>query len=201
VIISFLASHGGSSAKAIIAAINNSQLNATVGIVITNNRDSAISAWCLENDVLVRHISSKTHRGEDNADEAISTVLQNAGSQLIVCSGYMKLIGPHTLDAFPEKVVNIHPALLPKHGGKGMFGDHVHRAVLASGDTISGATVHFVTAGVDEGPIILQQEVAVTTSDTVATLRTKIQTIESPLYIAAVKKIINLWSTKAHGNL
>ena len=200
-IISFLASHGGSSAKAIIAAINNSQLNATVGIVITNNRDSAISAWCLENDVLVRHISSKTHRGEDNADEAISTVLQNAGSQLIVCSGYMKLIGPHTLDAFPEKVVNIHPALLPKHGGKGMFGDHVHRAVLASGDTISGATVHFVTAGVDEGPIILQQEVAVTTSDTVATLRTKIQTIESPLYIAAVKKIINLWSTKAHGNL
>jgi phosphoribosylglycinamide formyltransferase-1 len=201
VIISFLASHGGSSAKAIIAAINNSQLNATVGIVITNNRDSAISAWCLENDVLVRHISSKTHRGEDNADEAISTVLQNAGSQLIVCSGYMKLIGPHTLDAFPEKVVNIHPALLPKHGGKGMFGDHVHRAVLASGDTISGATVHFVTAGVDEGPIILQQEVAVTTSDTVETLRTKIQTIESPLYIAAVKKIINLWSTKAHGNL
>ena len=200
-IISFLASHGGSSAKAIIAAINNSQLNATVGIVITNNRDSAISAWCLENDVLVRHISSKTHRGEDNADEAISTVLQNAGSQLIVCSGYMKLIGPHTLDAFPEKVVNIHPALLPKHGGKGMFGDHVHRAVLASGDTISGATVHFVTAGVDEGPIILQQEVAVTTSDTVETLRTKIQTIESPLYIAAVKKIINLWSTKAHGNL
>ncbi len=200
-IISFLASHGGSSAKAIIAAINNSQLNATVGIVITNNRDSAISAWCLDNNVLVRHISSKTHRGEDNADEAISTVLQNAGSQLIVCSGYMKLIGPHTLDAFPEKVVNIHPALLPKHGGKGMFGDHVHRAVLASGDTISGATVHFVTAGVDEGPIILQQEVAVTTSDTVETLRTKIQTIECPLYIAAVKKIINLWSTKAHGNL
>ena len=200
-IISFLASHGGSSAKAIIAAINNGPLNATVGIVITNNRDSAISAWCLDNNVLVRHISSKTHRGEENADEAISTVLQNAGSQLIVCSGYMKLIGPHTLDAFPEKVVNIHPALLPKHGGKGMFGDHVHRAVLASGDTISGATVHFVTAGIDEGPIILQKEVAVTTSDTVETLRTKIQAIECTLYIAAVKKIINLWSTAAHGNL
>lgn len=189
-IISFLASHGGSSAKAIIAAIRNGKLAADVGVLITNNRDSAILHWCLENDVNVRHISSKTHRGEENADEAISTVLQNAGTDLVVCSGYMKAIGPHTLDAFPNRILNIHPALLPKHGGTGMYGDRVHAAVLAADEKASGASVHYVTAGVDEGPIILQQQVAVLPDDTVESLRVRVQAVEPDLYIAALRKVL-----------
>jgi phosphoribosylglycinamide formyltransferase-1 len=189
-IISFLASHGGSSAKAIIAAIRNGELAAEVGVLITNNRDSAILHWCLDNDVNVRHISSKTHRGEENADEAISTVLQNAGTDLVVCSGYMKAIGPHTRDAFPRRILNIHPALLPKHGGTGMYGDRVHAAVLAAGETTSGASVHYVTAGIDEGPCILQQQVAVLPEDTVESLRARVQAIEPSLYLAALQKVL-----------
>jgi phosphoribosylglycinamide formyltransferase-1 len=189
-IISFLASHGGSSAKALINAMRNGELAATPGIVITNNRDSAVFHWCLDNDMDVRHISSKTHRGEDNADEAICTVLQNAGTNLVVCSGYMKTIGPNTLQGFSGRILNIHPALLPAHGGKGMYGDRVHAAVLAASEQHSGATVHKVTADIDEGPIVLQQRVEVLPGDTVETLRTRVQAVEPGLYIKAVSLVL-----------
>lgn len=189
-IISFLASHGGSSARAILAAMQRGEIAARPGIVITNNRDSAIFHWCLDHDVPVRHISAKTHRGEDNADQAIADVLRDAGTTLVVCSGYMKQIGPQVLAAFPGHVLNIHPALLPAHGGKGMYGDHVHRAVLAAGDTESGATVHVVTAGIDEGPLVLQRRVPVLADDTVETLRARVQAEEPGLYIDAVKRFM-----------
>ena len=166
------------------------KLPAEPGILITNNRDSAIFHWCLENDMPVRHISSKTHRGEDNADEAICTVLQDAGTDWVVCSGYMKTIRTRTLDAFSGRLLNIHPALLPKFGGKGMYGDHVHEAVLAAGEKESGATVHFVSAGLDEGPVILQSRVPVLADDTVASLRTRVQATEIPLYLEALQKVL-----------
>ncbi len=189
-VISFLASHGGSSARFLISAMRNGELAATPGILITNNRDSAILHWCLEHDMPVRHLSSKSHRGEDNADEAICSVLQQAGTDLVVCSGYMKAIGPRTLAAFSGCILNIHPALLPKHGGKGMYGDFVHEAVLAAGESGSGASVHLVTAGIDEGAVILQSQVPVTTSDTVASLRQKVQATEPGLYLAAIRKFL-----------
>lgn len=188
--ISFLASHGGSSARALIAAMQGGALAAEPGIVITNNRDSAIFHWCLDHGIDVRHISSKTHRGEEGADEAISTVLQNAGTDLVVCSGYMKVIGPRVLGAYADRILNIHPALLPKFGGKGMYGDHVHAAVLAAGEMQSGATVHFVSAGIDEGPILLQEQVAVLPGDTVETLRARVQAVEPGLYLRALQKLL-----------
>lgn len=189
-VISFLASHGGSSAKAIIAAIESNELNANIGIVITNNRDSAIFHWCLENNVTVRHISAKTHRGEQYADEAIETVLKEAGTDIVVCSGYMKKVGPCTLQSFAGKILNIHPALLPAHGGQGHYGDKVHAAVLAAGESESGATVHVVTAGYDEGPIIMQSKVAVLDDDTVESLRARVQAEEPALYINALKYLL-----------
>ena len=188
--ISFLASHGGSSARFLIAAMRDGRLAAEPGILVTNNRDSAIFHWCLDNGIDVRHISAKTHRGEENADEAIATVLESAGSDVVVCSGYMKAVGPNTLAAFPSRILNIHPALLPRHGGKGMYGDRVHEAVLAAGETVSGASVHYVTAGIDEGPCILQQQVDVLPTDTVESLRARVQAIEPALYLAALRKIL-----------
>lgn len=189
-IISFLASHGGSAARAIIQAIRDGDLAAEIGIVITNNRDSAIFHWCLENDVLVRHISSKTHRGEEGADEAIETVLRDCGTDLVVCSGYMKKIGPHTLAAFPGRILNIHPALLPKHGGQGLYGDRVHAEVLEAGDSESGATIHVVSKEYDEGPVIAQCRVPVREDDSVETLRRRVQAEEPALYIRALRQLI-----------
>jgi phosphoribosylglycinamide formyltransferase, formyltetrahydrofolate-dependent len=189
-IVSFLASHGGSSARYLIAAMRSGRLAAEPGILITNNRDSAIFHWCLDHDFPVRHISAKSHRGEENADEAICTVLEEAGTDLVVCSGYMKKVGQRTLRAFQGRILNIHPALLPRHGGKGMYGDHVHKAVLAAGDTHSGATVHVVTDGIDEGPILLQERVPVLPDDTLETLRARVQAVEPDLYLRAVQQFI-----------
>jgi phosphoribosylglycinamide formyltransferase 1 len=188
--ISFLASHGGSSARAIIEEIRHGRIAAEIGVLITNNRNANIFHWCLDNDVEVRHISSKSHRGESNADEAIQTVLNDANSDLVVCSGYMKKVGPQTLEKFSGKILNIHPALLPSHGGKDMYGDHVHQAVLNANETESGATVHFVTANYDEGPIIMQKAVSVNSDDTLDSLRARVQGIESELYIAAINSIL-----------
>jgi phosphoribosylglycinamide formyltransferase-1 len=189
-ILSFLASHGGSSARFLIDAMRSGTLDAQPGILITNNRDSAIYHWCLEHDFPVRHISAKTHRGDENADEAICTVLEAAGTDLVVCSGYMKHIGPRTLRAFGGRILNIHPALLPRHGGKGMYGDKVHTAVLAAGDTHSGATVHLVNENFDEGPILLQERVPVLPGDTLEALRARVQAVEPQLYLRAVRKFM-----------
>lgn len=192
--ISFLASHGGSSARAIIQAIREGRLDAEIGILITNNRDSAIFHWCLDNDVEVRHISSKSHRGEENADEAIQTVLDNAGSDVVVCSGYMKKIGPATLQRYTGRILNIHPALLPRYGGLGMYGDRVHAAVLEAGEKESGATVHLVTDNYDEGPILRQARVPVLEGDTVESLRARVQAVEPVLYIEALQELLKTGS-------
>ncbi len=188
--ISFLASHGGSSARAIIEAIRGGKLAAETGILICNNRDAPILHWCLDNDVEFRHISAKTHRGEDNADEAIASVLQAAGTDLLVCSGYMKKIGPQVLESFAGRILNIHPALLPAFGGHGMYGDHVHAAVLAAGVRESGASVHYVTDEYDAGPVIRQVRVPVQADDDLATLRSRVQAAEPGLYIAALQDIL-----------
>ncbi len=99
-------------------------------------------------------------------------------------------IGPATLRAYPYKILNIHPALLPKFGGKGMYGDHVHKAVLDAAESESGATVHYVTDDIDEGPIIKQQVIALEDNETIETLRTKVQSCESELYLSALQEIL-----------
>tara|TARA_R100001143_G_C3358061_1_gene133782 strand:- start:2279 stop:2860 length:582 start_codon:yes stop_codon:yes gene_type:complete len=188
-IISFLASHGGSSARHIIAAIREGRLDAEPGILISNNRDAPILDWCQDNSITSMHISSLSRGGESAADRAIAAALSDAGSDLVVCSGYMKKIGPETLRLYPYRILNIHPALLPAHGGKGMYGDHVHQAVLQAGETESGATVHYVTDGIDEGPIIKQHIVPVMPDDTLETLRSRVQACEPELYLSALTEL------------
>ena len=188
--ISFLASHGGSAAKYIISAIRNKHLDAEIGLVITNNRDSDIYQWCTENAVEVIYISAKTHPLEEQKDGFIQQTLQQAGTDLIVLSGYMKKMGPKTVATFANKILNIHPSLLPRHGGKGLYGDKVHESVLKSGDKQSGATVQFINDEYDAGPIVLQKKVNVVADDTIASLKAKVQAIEAELYLESINLII-----------
>ncbi|MFT5521382.1 MAG: phosphoribosylglycinamide formyltransferase-1 [Enterobacterales bacterium] len=187
--VSFLASHGGSAAKIVIGAIQSGELEANIGIVITNNRDSEIYKWCSFNNISICHISGNTHPDENEKDKTIYNLLLAANTDFIVLSGYMKKIGSITLGAYENKIMNIHPSLLPKHGGQGMFGDKVHESVLKSGDSESGATVQFINSEYDEGPIIIQQSVPVLNDDTVLRLKKRVQVIEGGLYISAIKKI------------
>jgi len=189
--ISFLASHGGTAAKQIIAAIRSHSLDAEIGVVISNNPDSVICDWCHENAVKVVCINGNTHSLESAADKAIYEVLLKAETDLIVLSGYMKKIGKTTLAEYSNRILNIHPSLLPKHGGKGLYGDRVHQSVIASGDRQSGATVQFINEEYDEGPIISQQTVEVVKGETVETLKAKVQAIEGELYLSSIKRIMD----------
>lgn len=188
--ISFLASHGGTSAKHIITAIANKQLNAEIGIVITNNRNSPIYQWCEAHSVEVICICGSTHPVETEKDEAINAVMVKANTDLIILSGYMKKIGQTTVAKFSNRILNIHPSLLPRHGGKGLFGDRVHQSVIASGDRQSGATVQFINDEYDEGPIFSQQIVTVEKGETVESLKAKVQAIEGELYLNSIKSMM-----------
>ena len=185
--ISFLASHGGSSARQIIAAIKaNSLAGFEIGILITNNKTTAIYPWCLENGLKVIHISGETH--PDSEDLAIKQALLDAGTDIVVLSGYMKKIGSETLAAFNNKILNIHPSLLPRHGGHKMYGDYVHTAVLSAGEKESGASVQVINADYDAGPVLLQKQVPVLADDTVASLGARVRSVEGELYLNALKK-------------
>ena len=135
--------------------------------------------------------SSAKYPDPEALDAAIHDFLLNAGADTLVLSGYMRELGPRVLGAFAGRVVNIHPSLLPRHGGRGMYGDRVHESVLASGDTESGATVHLVTAGIDEGPALEQVRVPVLPGDTLATLKARVQAEEGALMLRAVKGFLD----------
>ncbi len=185
--LGFLASHNGSSMRAIVQAAARGELRAEPCVVISNNADAQALVFAREHGIKARHISGMTEGGQDAADNAIAQALAEARVDWVILSGYMRKIGPITLKHFAGKLINVHPALLPRHGGQGMYGDFVHRAVIEQGDAVSGATVHFVDEAYDQGPIIAQQSVPVAEDETLETLKAKVMAIEPELYIRALK--------------
>lgn len=187
--LGFLASHGGSAARHLVEACRAGELNATPVALVSNNSRSPALAWAQAAGLTVAHLSSAKHPDPDALDAAILDVLVSAGADTLILSGYMREIGPRVLTHFAGRLVNIHPSLLPRHGGRGMYGDRVHEAVLASGDTESGATVHLVTAGIDEGPILGQTRVPVLPGDDLASLKARVQATEGELMLRAVRSL------------
>ena len=110
---------------------------------------------------------------------------------LIVLAGYLKKLSPDVVKNYENKIINVHPSLLPKFGGKGMYGRNVHKAVKEAGETESGATVHWVTENYDEGPIVQQIKVSLSESDSVEDIETKVRAAEKELLISAVNKILS----------
>lgn len=110
---------------------------------------------------------------------------------LIVLAGFLSILPQKFITLYPNKIINIHPSLLPKFGGKGMWGMHVHNAVIAAQESESGATVHYVTAGIDEGDIILQKKVDITTEDTPESLAQKIHEVEYQILPKAISQVLN----------
>jgi phosphoribosylglycinamide formyltransferase 1 len=121
----------------------------------------------------------------DYADR-LNRILLDRRIDLICLAGYMTLLPSAIVAAYPRRILNIHPALLPKHGGKGMYGEHVHRAVLEQGDQVSGCTVHYVTENYDEGPPLIQISCPVHSDDTVETLAARVMDCESQAFPEAI---------------
>lgn len=186
--LGFLASHGGSNMQAIIDACKSGRLDARPAVVISNNSDSMALLRAKHEGIPHYHISSATHPGPLE-DEEILRVLQRHGVDTVILAGYMKKLGPATLGAYGGRILNIHPALLPKFGGKGMYGKRVHEAVLASGDRVTGVTIHIVDEHYDTGPIIAQCQVPVLPGDTVDSLAERVLKHEHVLYAETLQKI------------
>ncbi len=185
--LAFLASHGGSGMRAVLAAVQSGELNAMPVLSISNNSGSPALVHARDAGLDTLHLSGRRYPDPAGLDVAMLAALQDAGADVLVLSGYMKALGPGVLAAFAGRLVNVHPSLLPKYGGRGMYGDLVHGAVLAAGETESGATVHLVEEGIDEGPILAQQRVPVLPGDTLETLRARVMAVEGPLLVGALK--------------
>ena len=129
-----LASHGGTNLQAIIDSCRSGAIDAEVRVVISNNSRSLALERARRANIPASHLSSSTHPDPDRLDEAITETLRLYGVQVVALAGYMKMLGTRTLDAYRSRILNVHPALLPKFGGQGMYGERVHEAVLASGE-------------------------------------------------------------------
>ena len=189
--LGFLASHSGSSMRAIVAAATDRGLPATPVIVISNNGDAEALAFARDHGIAACHLSAKVCGDEARADQAIAEALERAGAELVILSGYMRKLGPITLARFRDRILNIHPALLPKHGGQGMYGARVHAAVVAAGERESGATIHLVDAEYDHGATLAQARVAVLPDDTAADVEAKVRAVEPGLYVETLASILD----------
>jgi phosphoribosylglycinamide formyltransferase-1 len=188
--LGFLASHGGSNMQAIIDACKEGLLDAEPAVVISNNSESTALERARREGIPGYHLSSATHADPVELDAAIQRTLEEHGVDLVILAGYMKLLGPQTLARYRGRILNIHPALLPRFGGKGLYGRAVHEAVLAAGETVTGVTIHLVDERYDLGPIVAQSEVPVLEGDTVDSLAARVLEREHQLFAETLQKIV-----------
>jgi len=181
--IGLIASHDGTTAQAVIDACASGAIHGRIVLIISNNADGGVLRRAQNADIATQHLSGKTHPDPTTLDGAICQALKSAQVDVVALVGYMKRLGPLTLREFEGRIVNTHPALLPRFGGQGMFGDRVHEAVLAAGEGVSGATVHLVTAEYDAGRILRQATVPVLPDDDVSSLGSRVRAAEKELLI------------------
>ena len=188
--LGFLASGRGSNMLAILNDCKAGKLDAEPAVVISNNADAGALEYARDAGIPEFHLSSATHKDESVLDDAITDTLKSNAVDWVILAGYMKKIGPKLLEEFKGKIFNIHPSLLPKHGGKGMFGFHVHESVLESGDTETGVTIHLVDGEYDQGRILAQEKIPVEADDTPEVLAARVLKLEHQLYSETLQGVI-----------
>lgn len=187
--LGILVSHRGTNFQAIIDACEAGSLNAKVVVAISNNSESAGLERARAANIPAFHLSGRTHPIHDELDAAIVEVLVAHEVDLVITAGYMKKLGGQTLQRYQNKIINVHPSLLPKYGGAGMFGIKVHEAVLDSADTQTGITVHYVDGCYDTGAIISQVRLPIMADDTPQSLAARVLPQEHRLLVKSLKKL------------
>jgi phosphoribosylglycinamide formyltransferase-1 len=186
--LAFLASNNGSSLRAIVGAIEAGSLEAAPVLVVSNRRTAPALTFAAEHNIKTMVI--QTVSDPEGADARLAAALSELDINLVILSGYLRKLGPKTLTAYGGRILNIHPALLPRYGGAGMYGRRVHEAVIASGDAVSGASVHLVDDEYDHGRVIAQVEVPVTPGDTAETLEARVVAAEPRLFVDTLAGLI-----------
>ncbi len=183
--ITILISGSGTNLQRIIDAIDKGEIqNAKINMVVADRECFGLARAEKHqiDNVLIP-------RGKNFSSELDKMIPDD--TDLIVLAGFLSILQPEFCENWKGKIINIHPALLPKYGGKGMWGHHVHNAVIANNEKESGATVHYVTSGIDEGEIILQGKVNVDENDTAESLAAKVHQVEYEIFPKAIDKVLN----------
>jgi phosphoribosylglycinamide formyltransferase 1 len=183
--IAIFASGSGSNAQKIMEYFKKHD-EAEVALVLTNNPDAYVLQRA-DNFEIPSHIFD---REEFYHSDAVVELLKNLQIDIIVLAGFLWLVPENLLKSFPNKIINIHPALLPKYGGKGMYGDRVHKTVLANKDDESGITIHFVNAHFDEGEIIHQSRFRIEKEDDLEMIKFKGQQLEHLHYPKVIEQLL-----------
>jgi phosphoribosylglycinamide formyltransferase-1 len=185
-VIGILGSGSGSNMQAILDAIDAGTLDARIALVLSDNPQAFILERARTRNIPTAHIDCRGFRTRfpEEAQQETAARLKDAGVELVCLAGFLRLVRAPLLDAFPMRILNIHPALLPAFPGLDAW-----KQALDAGVPETGCTVHFVDAGMDTGPVILQQRVPVQPDDTPESLHARIQTAEHELYPAAIRKI------------
>jgi len=188
--IAVFASGGGSDLQAIIDACKSGRLNAQVRVVVSNNSGSMALQRARDEGIAAFHFSAKLIGDPGALEKRILETLLEHEIDLVFLAGYLKKMGPTVLRAYENRIFNIHPSLLPKYGGEGMYGIKVHKAVLEAAETETGITIHRVSAEYDTGEIIAQRKVPVLDGDTPETLAARVLAQEHVFIVEVLSKIL-----------
>ena len=184
--IAILSSHNGSGLDAIVEAVNNKILALNIVLVISNNPDAKVLQKAKKYGITCKVVNAKT---DSDPDTTIYKLLKQNRCEYVFLSGYMKKLSPVLTSNF--KIINSHPALLPKYGGEGMYGRFVHEAVIKNKEKKSGVTIHEVNENYDEGKIILQKSLEVLPEDDAQSLETKIKNLEKKAIVEGLALCLN----------
>ena len=187
--LGFLASRNGTAMRAIVEAMASGEVAGEARIVVSNNRSAGALEFAASRGIVTKVIP--TQGDPIAADEALCGALEEAGVELVVLSGYLRRLGPRTLARYHNRILNIHPGLLPEFGGEGMYGRKVHDAVIAAGAKLSGATIHIVDEVYDHGPVIERRTVPVVAGDTAEALEARVTAMEPGFFLETLQRIAN----------
>ena len=161
---------------------------AEVVALVSDKKQAPVMDKALKYRVPVQTVCLQNHRSFSDWDKALCVCLKSLRADYVVLAGFLKKIGPEVLGAFPNRVINTHPALLPLHGGRGMYGLRVHQAVLKAGDKHTGVSVHLVTKDYDTGPLLAQTKIPVLKTDSPQSLEARVKKTEQVFYVEVIKK-------------
>ena len=188
--IAVFISGGGSNLQSLIDASRAGRLAGEIVLVVSNNEDAYGLQRATKAGIDTFVYKFKDYESKEAAHADLMAMLENYRVEFIALAGYLKLLPSPVIKKFKNHITNIHPALLPKYGGKGMYGHHVHEAVIAAGDTESGVTVHLVDEIYDNGRILEQKKVPVLPSETADSLAARVLEVEHEIYPLALDKLI-----------
>ena len=182
-----LASGRGSNLQSIIRSRQTGKIKSKIALVVSNNSNSNALNIARNNQIPAVHLSRKLFAAENEYNSRFLKLLKEYRIDLIILAGYMKLIPLEVVRAYKNKIINIHPALIPSFCGKGLYGMNVHQAVLDYGAKVTGVTVHLVDEEYDTGPIVLQKTVKVHDDDTAESLQKRVLKLEHKMFPEAIK--------------